>query len=423
MRTTTTTTTGQTLTIGYPNSVAFMYSPQLVRVTGNAPTSSKVAVTLTHTGSGRQHTETRAFYNGAVRFDISRIMQLLAPDVDDLFRRLDYDTGESLTEAFSLRVSYISGTGQTTQILSVNDIVGMYGALDQGEIYGEHTQRRLWVRFPQTFNLWKDALGEVAFVLEDAYVYPDITGNKPCHECDLIGTMQAIGDTSGLAKIIPGRPMRNVELTWRTRVEKGVEVPEEFRTVTLVPDDCKEGTYLRWLNRRGEVSYWLFKNSQIRVTSAIDNNFARFYEGDPSEPVADAYTNRQKTDYREARELILGAVGLSRDEYDDLCDLATSPLVERLLPDVAEEDTEVDVIYDGGHAKTSSNVIVQSGEGLDTEVDGGDARTGRLAASQYIWQRVNVAAGSYSRSIKRNTPNRQELEFVIELPERNTIKL
>lgn len=423
MRTTTTTTTGQALTIGYPNSVAFMYSPQLVRVTGNAPTSAKVTVTLTHVGSGRQHTETRAFYDGAVRFDISRIMQLLAPDVDNLFQRLDYEIGESLTEAFSLRVSYVSETGQTTQILNVNDITGMYGALDQGEIYGEHTQRRLWRNFPQTFNLWADALGDSAFVLEDAYVYPDVTGDGPCHECDLVGTLQALGDTAGLAKILPGRPMRNVGLTWKKRVEKGAEIPEEFRTITLVPDDCKDGTYLRWLNRRGEVSYWLFQNSQIRVTSAIDNNFARYYEDDPSTPVAGVYNNSQKTDYREARELILGAVGLSRDEYDDLCDLATSPLVERLLPNVAEEDTEVDIVYDGGNAKTKSDVIVESGANQDTEVDGGNARTGRLAASQYVWQRVNVAAGSYSRSIKRNTPNRQELEFVIELPERNTIKL
>lgn len=421
------TTTGPSrlqLTVRHPNSVAFMYSPQPLIVASNG-NAGALAVTakLTHMESGRTHIETRAFYDGAVRFDLSRIMQLLAPDVDTLFQRLDYNTGQSLSEAFSLLVSYRDTDGQTYEILEREDITALYGALDQGEIYGEHTQRRLWVNFPQTFNLWKDALGEVAFVLEDSYIYPDTAGNKPCHECDLIGTMQAIGDTAGLAKIIPGRPMRNVGLTWKTRVEKGAEIPEEFRTVTLVPDDCKEGTYLRWLNRRGEVSYWLFKNSQIRVTSAISNNFARFYEGDPSEPVADAYTNSQKTDYREARELVLGAVGLSYDEFEDLCDLATSPLVERLMPNVAEEDTEVDIIYDGGHAKTNSNVIVESGANQDTEVDGGNAGTGRLAGTDYVWQRVNVAAGSYNRSIKRSTPNRQELEFVIELPERNTIKL
>ena len=423
MRTTTNTTTGQLLTIGYPNSVAFMYSPQLVRVTGNTRTSTKIAVTLTHVSSGLQHTETRAFYDGSVRFDLSRTMQLLAPDVDNLFQRLDYGTGTSLTEAFSLLVTYISETGQITQILEVNDITGMYGALDQGEIYGEHTQRRLWRNFPQTFNLWADMLGEPAFVFDDAYVHPDVTGDGPCYECNLVETLQALEDTDSLVKIQPGHPMRNVGLTWRNRIEQGSELPEELRTITLVPDDSKEGTYLRWLNRRGEVSYWLFKNSQIRVTTAIHNSFARYYEDDPSIPVAGVYNNSQKTDYREARELILGAVGLSRDEYDDLCDLATSPLVERLMPKITEEDTDVDVIYDGGRANVKSDVIIESEDDLDTEVDGGNARTGHLAAAQYVWQRVNVAAGSYSRSIKRSTPNLQELEFVIELPERNTIQL
>lgn len=430
MRTITTVTTGPSalsLSISYPNSVAFMYSPQPVRIycADSAAEALTVSITLRHPASGQSHTESRAFHNGTVRFEISRIMQLLAPDVDDLFKRLDYDTGNSLSEAFTFTILYTDTDGLTYQVASINDITALYGALDQGEIYGEHTQRRLWRNFPQTFNLWKDALGEKAFVLEDSYIYPDTLGSGPCYECDLIGTMEAIGDTAGLAKILPGRPMHNVGLTWSLRIERGAEIPEEYRTITLIPEDCKpgDGTYLRWLNRRGEVSYWLFKNSQIRVTSAINTNFERFYSDDPSEPVDGSYQNGVKTDYREAREMILGAVGLSRDEYDDLCDLATSPLVERLMPRVSEEDTEVDIVYDGGNAETNSNTVVESGAGQTTDIEGGDATTGRIASSDYVWQRVNVAAGTYSRNILRETPSRQELEFVIELPERNTIKL
>ena len=413
-------------TIWYPNSVAFMYSPQKVEVQRAAVgTSGKAAVTVTHTESGRSYTEKRGFFNNVATFDISRIMQLLAPDVDQLFQRLDYETGQSLSEAFALQIDYIAADGTTQTLHTVNDITALYGALDQGEIYGEHTQRRLWRNFPQTFNLWKDAKGEVAFVLEDAYIHPDTKDGAPCFECDLIGTMEAIGDSAGLAEILPGRAMRDVGLTWLKRVENGAEIDEEFRTITLIPEDCKsgDGTYLRWLNRRGEVSYWLFKNSQIRTTSAVADSFERYYEGDPSAPVAGSYINTKKADYREARELVLGAVGLSRDEYEDLCDLATSPLVERLMPSVPEEDTEVDIVYDGGHAKTNSDIIVESGANQDTEVDGGNARTGRKTAAPYVWQRVNVAAGTYSRNIRRQTPSRQELEFIIELPERNTVKL
>jgi hypothetical protein len=56
-------------------------------------------------------------------------------------------------------------------------------------------------------------------------------------------------------------------------------------------------------------------------------------------------------------------------------------------------------------------------------VYGGKAAPDRLEATQYVWQRVTVAAGSYSRNIRRRTPNGQDVEIVIELPERNTIKL
>ena len=414
-----------TFTIWYPNSVAFMYSPQIVKVQLAATsTSGKIRATLTHTASGRSYTETREFFESVATFDLSRIMQLLAPDVDKLFQRLDYDTGQSLSESFALELKYESASGSTASVLDAT-ITGMYGTLDQGEIYGEHTQRRLWYNFPQTFNLWKDPDGETAFVLDDAYIYPDIAEGAPCAECDLIGTILGADDKSDLSKFFPGHAMRDIGLTWLNRIENGEEKSDEFRLLTLVPDPARpqDGTYLRWLNRRGEVSYWLFTNSQLRTSTAVDQSFTRYYADDITLLQGSSYVNPQKADYREARELVLGAVGLSRDEYDDLCDLATSPLVERLLPNVPEEDTEVDVVYSGGDAATQTSVQVESGADVTGAIEGGNAITGREAQPPYIWQRVNVAGGTFARNVRRETPSRQDLEFIIELPERNTIKL
>jgi hypothetical protein len=93
------------------------------------------------------------------------------------------------------------------------------------------------------------------------------------------------------------------------------------------------------------------------------------------------------------------------------------------MPDVLQEDTEVDIVYDGGDATTQdADVLIESAANLDTEVDGGDASTGKTTQTNK-WQRVNVVAGTFERGIKRMTPNRQDLEIIIELPERNTIKL
>lgn len=379
MRTTTTTTTGRALTIGYPNSVAFMYSPQLVRITGNGTNGATATIRVTHLESGRTYSETRAFYGDLVEFDISRTMQLLAPDVDELFRKLN-TSAHSLAAPFALVVLY-----NTTQILNVRDIKAMYGALDQGETYGQDLHRRLWYNLPQTFNLWEDSIGEVLFAIDVIDVYPDITeAGLGCYECNLMDALYANGEDEILTKVRSGQALK-LDMSFNTAVSNGVETKQERRQLILKPDPgtAADGTYLRWLNRRGEVSYWLFTNSQARVITTANDGFERHYSGDPSVPVSNSYINSRKGDFREAREMVIGAIGLSPAEYEDLCSLATSPLVERLTKNAWDSPEN----------------------------------------TAYTWQRVNVAAGTYSRNIKRQTPNLQDLEFVIELPERNTIKL
>ena len=426
MRTSTITSNGRTVKLDIPNSVAFMYSRQPVIVTFTSAASGVISVDikLTCITTGRTHTETRAPYSSRLEFDISRIMQLLATDVDEISKRIVYEAGETLSEPFNLEVSYTDPNGTHTLLSTPAEIIGMYGALDQGEIYGEHTQRRLWVNFPQTFNLWRDGDGSVQFVTDDAYLLPTLEADEPCYECSLMDTLSALGESDLIAALKRGVPLRNLGLSWQSRIEDGNETPQAFRTITLIPDCSRrtDGTYLRWLNRRGEMSYWLFANSKLRVTSAVASNFVRYYQGDPTIPERAVFQNPQKASYREAREMVLGAVGLSRDEFDDLCDLATSPLVERLMPDVQPEDTKPDTVYDGGDATTEASTIIESAAGLDTEVDGGDASTSK-APHVNRWQRVNVVAGTFERGIRRQTPSRQDLEIIIELPERNTIQL
>lgn len=362
-----------TFTIWYPNSVAFMYSPQVVNVqlaaTGATAASGKIKATVTHTASGRSYTETRGLFQLEAHFDISRIMQLLAPDVDTVLQRLDYATGQSLSEAFTLALEYESALGSTATVLEAA-ITGMYGALDAGESYGVPMQRRLWLNYPQTFNMWDSVDEGVMITTEDEDCYPTVAGGAPCYECAFLPQI----DADLVRTFRPGILRRDVSISWFARVENGTESAQQMSQLYLLPDDGKDGVYLRWLNRRGEVSYWLFTPSQSRVTSAARSSFTRYYDGDPATPQGGVYVNPMKADFREARELVLGATGLSIEEHEDLCSLATSPAVEMLV-----------------------------GDGL--------------------WQRVNVTAGTFPRNIRRDTPSLQDLEFTIELPERNTVTL
>lgn len=367
------------MTLEYPNSVAFMYSRQPAAVTITEGADKVTAVQLTVTllaANPRSHTETRAFYGGRVEFDISRTMQLLATDLDEVLRRIDGRQGASLANSFRLSVAVVLNNGTVLPMYGQPaDIVGMYGALDQGETYGEATQRRLWVNLPQTFNLWPDSEGDVAFVIGQTTVQPTAATGQPCNECSLVDALKRAGREDLLAAL-SSSARSDVKLTWRSHISGGTETAQGFRTVTLVPDTRKaeDGTYLRWINRRGELSYFLFTNSTLKVTTTLSETFSRHYDGDPSVPVRKGYVNPQKASYREAREMELGASGLTLDEFEDLLDLATSPVVERLV-----------------------------------ETD--------------MWQRVTLANGSFKRRIRRNTPTLQDMEIVIELPERNTVTL
>lgn len=423
MRNLTLTATGRIVRIDYPNHIAFMYSrqPVIVKFISGAAGVTSVDVKLTCTTTGRTHTESRAPYSSHLEFDLSRIMQLLATDVDEITKRMDEESGQGLSEPFSLEVSY-TASNTTTRLLKA-DIVGMYGALDQGEIYGKHTQRRLWVNFPQTFNLWRDSDGITQFVTDEAFV-PTGASDEPCYECSFMDTLSALGEFDMIEALKRGIPPQTFGLSFLSRIEEGTETPQDLRAITLIPDLSRrqDGTYLRWLNRRGEMSYWLFTNSKLRVTTAVVDSFLRYYQGDPTVPENSIFQNPQKASYREAREMVLGAVGLSCDEFEDLCDLATSPVVERLMPDVQTEDAELEIVYAGGNATTDTSVLIESDASLDTDVDGDGAGT-EVVTPKNIWQRVNVVAGTFERGIRRMTPSRQDLEIIIELPERNTIQL
>lgn len=361
------------LVVNYPDSVAFMYSGQPVTVRAlSAVPALQVTVTLMHDASGASHTETRLFRGGRVDFDLGRTMQLLAPDVDEAFSNYDR-SASGLAQAFTAFLSYTDTDGVSYPIATVSTLA-MYGALDQGEEYGAPEQKRLWVNFPQTFAIWRNfAGGAFGFNVNGTAVRPDSYEGAQMQEVNLQNVLKEEGEDALLAQLT-GAPS-TVELTWSLRIATSPAQVQNFRTLTLVPDARTRGTYLRWLNRRGEISYWLFENSQLRTATTVRNAFRRHYEGNLTDPSYGSLRNPQKADYREAREMTLGAVGVSREEYDELCDLFVSPVIERLMPDGA------------------------------------------------TWQRVNVAAGTYARSIKRDTPRLQDVEIVIELPERNTVKL
>ena len=405
--------------IHYPNGIAFMYSRQPVIIECGAGASYNTTVKVTcETNGGASYTETRRMLNGRAEFDISRIMQTLARDVDGVLQRVDYENGSALAEVFSLEVTI----GNTKVLTLQNEIQALYGALDAGEVYGQKTTRRLFMNYPQTLNMWKDAFGSFQTIFAGVTNTPPYSGASAlCREvCPLTFLGAAL-----LTALRNGQAVQGTT-SWLYRLQEGVQSTQLTRETTLIPDNSPRGlgVYLRWLNRRGEVSYWRFDKTQLETAGAVSESFRRHYEGDPAAPVDKVFRNEDKRSYEENRRLGITTTGLSEEEFDDLCTLLTSPVVEMLY--VAEEYTGLGLVVNGGTAVAVGDGAVdgQGAEANLTGLDGGSARDTQLHYSEEDrWVRVNIEGGTQGRRNRQSTPRLHDFEATITLNQRNTARL
>lgn len=405
--------------VSYPNAIAFMYSRQPVIIQcGNSENYECTVRVVCETNGGSSHVETRRMLRGHAEFDLSRIMQTLSRDIDGVLQRLDYENGAALAEVFSLEVT-IDGN----KVLTLESgIQALYGALDAGEVYGHKTTRRLFLNYPQTLNMWKDVLGYFQTSIAG------VTDTPPYSEAPALCREvcpQAFLSESVLSALRGGQAVKGWT-SWLYRLQEGAQSAQQTRDITLVPDDSPrgKGVYLRWLNRRGEVSYWRFEKTQLETAGAVSETFRRYYEGDPAAPVDKVFQNEDKRSYEEQRRLGITTTGLSEEEFDDLCTILTSPVVEMLY--VAEEYTGLGLVVNGGIAAAVGESEVDGQDaGADlTALDGGSAQETPLHYSEEDrWIRVNIDGGTQGRNTRRSTPRLHDFEATITLNPRNTARL
>lgn len=359
-----------------PNAIAiYMYSPFPVIV--RSAELDTVTLTLTNIATGKQYSETRQLYDGKAEFDIARVAQLLAPDVDEVFRMNLSQDGESAPYS-TMGLTFDTQSGENLLTLS---LFALYGAQDQTEERFGKQSRRIFVNYPQTIQIWKDRLNEM--IISGDYIdgdfYPALA-LPPTAEMVEMDLMLHLGELPGQAlraALVSGKPA-DVSVTCRFG---GADIvsSRDYYDLKLLPDLTPRGTgaFLRWLHRDGTFGYWHFACGASTTGAASRTTFMRRIDGNPAEPVDGAYRNSVKADFIESRQISLGTRCNSLEEHDYLCGLVTSPVVERLI-----------------------------------EVNGADR-----------WQRVNVVPGSYTRSMRFDAPSIQPFELAIELPPRNTVSL
>ena len=383
---------GKTASVQTPNLLSFMYSPQVVSLMG-LEQGDRVTVTVTNAYSGESMEETKTYYRDYQQFELARIIQILSElEPSKALQRIDYSNTATrgFLQQFSIAVK-VEGYNATM----TTNMYLLPGALDGAEAYGIGKKvLRLFVNFPQSLNCWTDSelpLTFNSFNLSfnssyngientDIQAPDDICKNSMCSEVNVLKFLEDHRPAAANS-LKSGKTITGYYGISANRIQYGqtqeVTAAEAKEELTLKPDLRTEGVYLRWLGRNGETEYWLFTPGKKTTSVAVRNTFSRFM-GDTARPVGGVLPNSDYQDYTETRTITMGSNDVTLDEYDRLCGLATSPVVEMLVDN------------------TPGN---------------------------YIWQRVNVAGGSYERNIRRSTPGLQTFELTINLPKRNTITL
>lgn len=379
-------------TVTYISPVAFMYSqvPLTVRMPRGA-SSVRIEVECQDTGEGFE--EIRALYNTVARFDLSKIMQYLAPDVTSLLSEQRNGLGAYAEFTITLYIN-------STEVWSSGRWTGIYGALNANESYRFNSEgldgsvnRRLWVNFPQTFQVQRDENNEFYYQTQAGVkIYPEmLSSDNFAYEDYLVHTLSTLSeydpDANSLLLQLKAGNAQTIGLSTDRAINAQAEAVDSKAPfwLRLHPDltrrDAPGVTYLRWLQRDGSIGYWLFRSGEQQTAVKESASFRR-YSDNPNVPSYwDDFLhfdgNPLHADYTETRTLNLSAEIYNRDEYEYLCGLLTSPVVDRLV------DSE-------GH-------------------DG--------------WERVNIIPSSQGLSLRRDTPFRRTIELAIQLPQRDTIKL
>lgn len=388
-----TSSNGHTLT--YPDAWAFMFSPVPViyKYTGTDTAPDSVTVRVTSSDTRRAFSETRQVSpSSSVRFDISRICQELAPELDTLadgLKNPDALGGGAfnLSAAFSLTVVAVTG-GQSLVVLMAAPFYARYGACDPGESWRNYGVRRrvnvtYYANFPQTVAVYAGSTGSAAILSKDGRETYEFEQCPNCAEIYPAKVFAAKGLSDYAEDLEAGAvDLRTFGQFCEDGTFKGVLGDIKIHLeADNAPADAPGRFFLRWLNRRGEFRYRLFYGGDSKTSVSESESFTRLQGYDDYTPTdGRSYANPDKANFAVARTLILGAPGVTAEEFDELCELAASPLVH---------------LY----------------------------RHNSESESLSRWIRVNVQAGSYSRSRRRETPQRMDFEVGITLPAQNTPRL
>lgn len=339
------------IVVEYPNATHFAFVPAIIKATGIPAEYDGLGVTVHDPATGTRYHEEREPLHCAVHFDIRRYLQLLFGDTEH--SRIAYGQAfvDSPLERTAEVTVYWSG-GTSRQELLTFAMDAIWGAVSARESSGGIMRRRWFVRYPFSVDVY--ARNGTSFDVQ-------VDGRRSdlmfyCHEADAAGATPYHRYLLDPARLLNAAA---IDRTVHLAVPHSLVLKDDDEAVgmvayTLDVDRSAEGVYLRWIDRQGRYSYYLFRE----VGSAATMTASAWERSGTGVPTAYAGGVNVETPVRQTltrrRTRTLGAKLVDRETYDFLLTLAQSVVVDAFDgwdADGAPRWHRVNVVA-GGYEKT-----------------------------------------------------------------------
>lgn len=295
-------------TIKYPDEIAFAFNSFVIELTNS--NKGDVTIDITNVDNERTYSDKRVYYGGSFRVELSRYIQLL-------FDRPGYDSGGEKLSDTSINVQI--DVKENSTIFTFN-VVCVWGSIEPGEAFNEGKTVRWFKHFPQTVSMFIPVGAELQYKYDQASFqkYPEGKVGEVNHV--VLGSLFPEDATLAMLKVTGD----SVGSVWDYTFDYTFNVRISSETILNIKiDDCKEGIFLRWVDRFGFYQYWLFTMADKTLESSSDGEFitlnelveARHYE----------YGRYQQR--INERTIRIGASLLDSNEADTVVGIIQSPLV------------------------------------------------------------------------------------------------
>lgn len=322
------TTTLTNVTIYYPDELAFAFKPLLVKGSTDSllnPNKTIATMDVMATYSGIVHTATYYARQGMVYADISAFVRSF---FDPATFGVDYSQNVSVSNtyidgiAIEVTINYEDGTSETTPTLTFGCV---WGAEDYGGDDSFYALRdvRWWTNFPFTLGCYIGANGAAVMNGQSYALNKGISNVQP---------PSGVGDLINAYTIEGGIIQSTFDNTFDITFQgSGGTVLQVARL--HVDNKADKGIYLRWVDRHGFFSYWLFCDKTSQRTTEALKTFERADFGLYSDAFGFSNGAGLRQNIRRGDVLPICSPLVNSFTFDYLQDITTSPLVDMYCGD------------------------------------------------------------------------------------------